>query len=178
MKNRATALALCVAIALLCGCNTTKNYKVLSFFFDGVPDPNKAPADHGVGDAKKEVGTAQAAGSRYKEHGPYAARECQSCHMRATNALIMPIEDLCFKCHSIDVRKKYIHGPLASGGCKICHQAHGSAYPYLLVSEPKEFCIYCHDRKAIARGGGHKDMETQCTVCHDAHSSDKEYLLK
>ena len=179
MKIRATALAFCVAAALLCGCNTTKSHKLLSFFFDGVPDPDKAAAEQGVMGAKKDGETVPGAASRYKEHGPYAAKECTGCHMRATNALILPIEELCISCHSIDVRKKYIHGPLASGDCKVCHQAHGSIYPFLLVSEPKEFCLYCHDRKAIAgKGGEHKNMEKQCTFCHDAHSSDKEYLLK
>jgi len=178
MKVIATALACCVAAALMFGCNTTKNYKVLSFFFDGVPDPDKAPAEQGIGDTRKGGQIAPTSASRYREHGPYAAKECQGCHMRATNALILPIEELCFRCHSIDVRKKYIHGPVASGGCKVCHEAHGSLYPFLLVSEPKEFCHHCHDRNAIARGGKHKDMETECTVCHDAHSSEKEYLLK
>ena len=179
MKIRVTALACCVAAALLCGCNTTKSHRLLSFFFDGVPDPDKATAEQGAVGAKKGGGTAPAAASRYREHGPYAAKECQGCHMRATNALILPIEELCIQCHSIDVRKKYIHGPLASGDCKVCHQPHGSVHPFLLVSEPKEFCLYCHDRNAIAgKGGEHKEMGKQCTVCHDAHSSDKEYLLK
>jgi predicted CXXCH cytochrome family protein len=98
--------------------------------------------------------------------------------MKGTSRLILPIEELCVNCHSLDVRKKYIHGPLASGGCKVCHQPHGSIHPFLLVSEPKEFCLSCHDRNAIAKNDAHKGVEAQCTTCHDAHSSDEEYLLK
>jgi predicted CXXCH cytochrome family protein len=182
MRARAAILACCVAAAVLCGCNTASTHKVLSFFFDGVPEPGKAPAETGAkggkGGGREGDAKAQAPAPRYKEHGPYAAKECQACHVRSTSSLILPVEELCFSCHALDVRKKYIHGPLASGGCKVCHEPHGSLYPFLLVSEPKEFCLHCHDRKAIANSGAHKDATEQCTMCHDAHSSDKAYLLK
>jgi len=178
MRVRATILACCVATAFLCGCNTPKTHRILSFFFDGVPEPGKVSAEPGGRDSRKGGPTAPAAAPRYREHGPYAAKECQACHTKGTSSLILPIEELCFKCHSLDVRKKYLHGPLASGGCKVCHEPHGSIYPFLLVSEPKEFCLYCHDRNAIEKSGAHAGMEKQCTICHDAHSSDKAYLLK
>jgi predicted CXXCH cytochrome family protein len=178
MKIRTTILACCMTTALLYGCNATKNHKVLSFFFDGVPEPGKAPVESNVRDNRKRGVTAPGTASGYREHGPYAAKQCQACHMKGTSRLILPIEELCVNCHSLDVRKKYIHGPLASGGCKVCHQPHGSIHPFLLVSEPKEFCLSCHDRNAIAKNDAHKGVEAQCTTCHDAHSSDEEYLLK
>jgi len=177
MRIRTAILACCVTTVLLCTCNTTKNHKVLSFFFDGVPEPGKAPVELGGGARKGSAETPTTA-SRYREHGPYAAKQCEACHMKGTSRLILPIEELCLKCHSLNVRKKYIHGPLASGGCKVCHEPHGSIYPFLLVSEPKEFCLHCHDSNAIAKNDAHKGVEAQCTECHDAHSSDEEYLLK
>ena len=179
MMTRKIFLACWVAAALLCACNTTRSHKILSFFFDGVPEPGGKPSvEAGIKGRKAEEQGITVAASRYREHGPYAAKQCQGCHLRATNNLILPIEELCFQCHSLNVRKKYIHGPLASGGCKVCHEPHGSVYPFLLVSEPKEFCSHCHDRNRIAKLDAHRGKEGQCTDCHDAHSSDKAYLLK
>jgi len=178
MKVRTAILASCVTASLLCGCNTTKHYKTLSFFFDGVPDPEKATSEPGARGTGKQGATAPATGPRYREHGPYAAKQCEACHAKATNQLVAPNEELCFQCHALDVRKKYLHGPLASGDCRACHEPHGSIHPFLLASEPKEFCIRCHDRNAITKSDAHNELEAQCTTCHDAHSSNVSYLLK
>ena len=154
-------------------------YQVLSFFFDGVPTPEEEAAlAAGNGKKHRERDTGSKKGA-YKEHGPYAARECSGCHLKSSNQLVLPIDQLCFKCHTIDIAKKYVHGPLASGGCRVCHLPHSSAFAFLLVSEPKDFCLYCHDKAAILRREVHQgDEELQCTTCHDAHSSDIQYLLK
>lgn len=177
IKIRTILIACCLTAAFTSACNTTKTHKILSFFFDGVPEPGKTE-EPALRDRRKGSVAAAETRFRYREHGPYAARQCQACHAKATNRLLLPVEELCFQCHALDVRKKYIHGPLASGGCKVCHDPHGSNHPFLLVSEPKEFCLHCHERDAIAQRDVHKGMEEQCTECHDAHSSDKEYLLK
>jgi predicted CXXCH cytochrome family protein len=162
-------------LALLTGCAGKSRYQVLTFFFDGVPPPEETRGEVGKGSQKK--GAPVAAAARYVEHGPYAAKQCEACHVKASNRLVLPITELCFQCHTIDIRKKYIHGPIASGGCKVCHDPHGSRYPFLLVSEPKESCLQCHDANAIAKKEVHRRTEAQCTACHDAHSSDREYLL-
>jgi predicted CXXCH cytochrome family protein len=123
-----------------------------------------------------------AAGSRragFREHGPYAAKQCDACHdPGATNALVLPADQLCFQCHDLKLDKKYIHGPLASGGCLVCHDPHSSQYRYLLVSESDGFCLHCHDRKDLSKVGAHADLQESCTTCHDAHMSDSRYLLK
>jgi predicted CXXCH cytochrome family protein len=161
--------------SLLLGCEGKTRYQVLSFFFDGVPLP-EAPKIEPIEDPQKK--SVQMA-SVYIEHGPYGAKQCGACHQSGSNNLVLPIKELCFKCHALDLRKKNLHGPLASGGCKICHNPHGSRYPFLLVAEPKEFCLYCHDREDIARNPVHAGMNgAQCTECHDAHGSDNEYLLR
>jgi predicted CXXCH cytochrome family protein len=150
-------------------------HEILTFFFDGVPPPGEARG--GAGKGRPEKGAPGTAAAKYVEHGPYAAKQCESCHVKASNRLVLPINELCFQCHTLDIRKKYLHGPLASGGCKVCHNPHGSRYPFLLVSEPKESCLHCHDPQAIAKKEVHRRTEAQCTACHDAHSSDNEYLL-
>jgi len=181
MKALIMALSCFLALFFLAGCEGTSRYTVLSFFFDGVPTPEEEAARAMAGDGKKRRGKQDGELKKgiYREHGPYAAKDCSGCHVKNTNQLVLPIDQLCFKCHAMDIAKKYVHGPLASGGCRVCHLPHGSAYSFLLVSEPKEFCLHCHDKAATLKSEVHQGaQDQQCTTCHDAHSSDIEYLLK
>ena len=166
-----------ILVSLACGCSPETQYKTLSFFFDGVPPPGGATKESGTRGKAEGPGEEQKK-NIFRGHGPYAAKLCEGCHVRGTNKLIMPVEELCFTCHTLDIRKKYVHGPLASGGCIVCHAPHGSNYAFYLVSEPRDFCLHCHDKKAVYSAEVHRDIQEECTVCHDAHSSDVRYLLK
>jgi predicted CXXCH cytochrome family protein len=177
MKLWTVATGICVAVALSAGCSATTRHSVLTYFFDGVPPLREAvsAAEPSGGPA----GSAPASQVTRRDHGPYAAKLCSACHNTgATNALVAPGEELCFKCHDLRLDKKYIHGPLASGGCLQCHDPHGSRYRYLLVSDSESFCLRCHDREALEGTGTHAGSQEPCTACHDAHMSDNEYLLK
>jgi predicted CXXCH cytochrome family protein len=177
---RRVMLAACPALvaALLIGCSGQSRYEILSLFFDGVPPPPPVEVAEGK-PAGASAGSAEESRFTPRNHGPYAAKLCNACHeSAATNTLVAPRDQLCFQCHELKLDKKYIHGPLASGGCLACHDPHGSRYRYFLVSESDTFCVYCHDRQAIARIEAHAGMQGQCTECHDAHMSDKQYLLK
>jgi predicted CXXCH cytochrome family protein len=175
--KKLVSLAVAALIALsLGGCAAETNYKVLSFFFDGVPKPVKKQAEI------KKTEVASAADSRPKQtgsvHGPYAARFCYGCHNTYSNALLLPVRKLCFKCHVFHMeKKKYIHGPLASGGCIVCHDPHSSANRFLLVSSSDSFCFYCHNKKDIEKNPAHKNAGL-CTDCHNPHMSNKKYMLK
>ncbi|MEW6601150.1 MAG: cytochrome c3 family protein [Nitrospirota bacterium] len=160
----------------LYGCEATTRYRVLSFFFDGVPKPEAEKAAEGQKAADKGIAVRKAKTSY--GHGPYEAKMCEACHLRGTNALVAPIQELCFRCHEFRMDKKFVHGPLISGDCRVCHDPHGSRYQFLLVSEAKTFCFYCHDEKDIAKNQAHKGSDMNCTSCHNAHMSDKKYLLK
>jgi|SRR5208283_136747 len=153
-----------------------RRYAVLNFFFDGVPKPGggKDAAAGAKGKGKEESAVMHMSAG---EHGPYAAKMCNECHERASNALVLPVEELCMYCHVLKTKKK-IHGPLVSGGCRVCHQPHGSAYQFLLTAESKEFCLYCHNKKDILKREVHRTTDEECISCHDAHSSDNEFLLK
>lgn len=164
---------------LLCSCEPMTRYKTLSFFFDGVPNPEEeALQAQNAQNAKAGRRKGKPAAATYKMHGPYAARLCSACHQRGTNVLVLPIDRLCFNCHLLQFDKKYVHGPVAAGGCKLCHDPHGSSFPYLLVSESRSFCFKCHSEKDIAKNKAHNGVTAQCTVCHDAHTSNKVYLLR
>lgn len=170
---RAWCAGLCVVAVAVVAASCSR--RALGMFFDGVPPERKAPAVAEASSAAparlRQVGTG--------EHGPYAAKLCDSCHERgATNALVVPRERLCSRCHELGTTKLYVHGPLSSGGCLVCHDPHSSRYRHLLVSESDEFCFRCHDRAEVVRIEGHGDDRAQCTDCHDAHMSDRKYLLK
>jgi predicted CXXCH cytochrome family protein len=114
-----------------------------------------------------------------RDHGPYAAHLCSACHeAAATNALVLPRDQLCFKCHEVRLDRKFVHGPVASGGCLVCHDPHSSRNPRLVVSGPGTVCFQCHDPRDVARAEGHEGVESGCTGCHDAHASDQRFLLK
>lgn len=166
-----------VGAAVTVGCSPAARYEFLRILFDGVPAPGRAEkleGDVALG-GRKEARRAAV----YGQHGPYVARLCNACHQSAArNALVAPREELCFRCHEFRTQGKYVHGPLASGGCRVCHDPHGSRYRYLLVSEGDRFCLDCHERRSVAAIAGHANVVEGCTVCHDAHMSEHEYLLR
>jgi predicted CXXCH cytochrome family protein len=178
MKLWAVVGCTSVVAVLFVGCSPASRHKVLNIFFDGVPPPKVA----GAAEGKPAAGAGGAMGSRavgYREHGPYAARLCNACHeSAATNALLAPTEELCFRCHEFRLIRKNVHGPLASGGCLVCHDPHSSRYENLLVSESDNFCVHCHEQTAIEKTSAHEGVGGKCTACHDSHMSDKAYLLK
>ena len=176
-KKRVFAVLL--SAVLIVGCSRDTTYRVLSVFFDGVPAPG-SPKDSLIDDrGRRKSAPDTARRIRYGEHGPYAAKLCDGCHLRGGSfKLIMPIEELCFHCHTITVDRKKVHGPLASGGCRVCHEPHGSSFRLLLTSESREFCVRCHATEDVLKREVHRDNPMECTDCHDAHASDNEHLLK
>lgn len=168
----------CLAALVFIGCSATARHKTLTRFFDGVPPLDAAGSTEAKPVTATTIGvpSAPVPGST---HGPYAAKLCTGCHSAgATNALLAPRDELCLRCHELNLDKTFVHGPLASGGCLVCHDPHSSRYRYLLVSEPGTFCLGCHDRDTVAKIDGHTDLSESCTTCHDAHGSDTKYLLR
>jgi len=156
------------------GCDATTRYNVLSTVFDGVPPPSEEKAVS----AEAQTSPARPAG-RFGDHGPYAAKLCTACHASAaSNTFVVPKNELCFHCHDIKIDKKYVHGPLASGGCTSCHDPHGSRYRYLLIAEGDSFCVGCHNPKDVEKNPAHAGVDGHCTSCHDPHMSDRKYLLR
>jgi predicted CXXCH cytochrome family protein len=160
------------------GCAGDSSYKVLSFFFDGVPDTREIKAAGAGHETGNKIASSNRPKSLASVHGPYAAKLCNGCHSRSGNALLIPVHDLCYNCHEFKMDKKYIHGPLASGGCTVCHDPHSSGNRFLLVSASENVCLHCHDKKSVEANAAHKDIQPDCTSCHDAHMSDMKFLLK
>jgi len=172
-------LATVMTVLAVSGCSPETRYRTLSFFFDGVPKPGEQAAPAAPGSSPGARSADASAKTPYKTHGPYDAKLCEACHLRGGGKLVLPVEQLCLYCHELNIRKKHVHGPVASGGCRVCHLPHGSGHAFLLVSEPTTFCFYCHDKAAVDAEEVHRTARgTQCTQCHDPHSADSEYLLK
>jgi predicted CXXCH cytochrome family protein len=169
--------AACAACSLLAACSAATRHKVLTSLFDGVPPMRTTSPEAAQPRAGGESAASRLA--RPREHGPYAAHLCGACHdSAATNALVVPKDQLCMRCHELRLDRKFVHGPVASGGCLVCHDPHSSPNPLLLVSASDSFCFHCHEAQVVARIEGHEGVNGGCTECHDAHASDQRFLLK
>ena len=182
MLKRLTILCISTIILVgMLGCEPKTRYRALCLLFDGVPTPpGMVPCDNarvGAVPVVKSSGKGTEEVLAYKQHGPYAARLCEGCHQRQTNKLLMAKEDLCFNCHDLQIKKRIIHGPVASGSCMVCHDPHGSGNQYMLVAKSQDFCLHCHETKDILRSAAHQNMDDGCTACHNAHASDNDFLL-
>jgi predicted CXXCH cytochrome family protein len=107
---------------------------------------------------------------------------CHLCHRGSgviigSENLLAPGEKLCFRCHSLR-KKKYVHRAIELWACAICHNPHGTAYPFLLKDPVPHLCFGCHVENDIRAMEAHKDLRQQCTDCHNPHMSDNKFLLK
>jgi predicted CXXCH cytochrome family protein len=168
-------------------CSTSKNYKILSFFFDGVPSPvseNAVLAADTVSipvSADQNQVLAQNEIPKIKPHPPYHDRQCGSCHDQSTmGKLLKPLPDLCYQCHE-DFGSKYkvVHGPIGGGQCNMCHSPHMSANQHLLTRTEQPLCLFCHDPKQIWDEVYHAEKrDVDCIVCHNPHGGEDRNLLR
>lgn len=141
-------------------------------------------------------------GSMYKEnfvHGPVDAGKCETCHNQQPTSGFKPkfeVEkesEVCFGCHEEIkegiAKKKFVHAPVVSGRCTICHSPHASKHEFQLRNSTNQICLTCHNDK---NDGNHpvifhpfqnrKDprnpkRELNCIGCHNPHFSEFKSLL-
>ena len=172
----ACAAAMTLAIGLWGGCSVERDYKVLSFFFDGVPDPEARQRALETGVGKVDITTSPT----YTVHKPYAAEQCSECH-GGRSRLTKRDSSLCLKCHKDEpTRYERMHGPVAAIACLWCHEPHESAYSTLLRDKPNAVCGLCHEAGALdsARVPEHADASRECLSCHDGHGGTQRYFLR
>ena len=172
-------------LLLLSSCDEVERHKVLTFFFDGVPPLQTATSETkspGVKDSKA-VDAAPTAG--WHVHPPL--KDCTNCHsdQRRTGfsrkvQLVAEVPKLCYKCHSeFSTLDTWVHGPVATGDCLLCHEQHKTKTEFLLKKPMPELCFQCHDVQAIRAVKNHKEESySSCTDCHDGHAGATRSLLR
>ncbi len=190
MSNRCTPKMTVIAVTtILLGsaCSQTSRYRVLTFFFEGVPPPggfvdgpNEGQDGSGVPGA---FGALPPKRQTRHLHPPFKDMECRKCHdMYAGKMVKLPEEGLCLDCHAefLDERP-FLHGPAAVNACLLCHHYHESERPKLLLDEAQSLCLICHVREDLLQGEHHDTMESTeggCTTCHDPHGGNNRFFLK
>lgn len=176
-------IPLVLFLTLWPGCSAKKNYKTLSFFFDGVPKPGEKSKTGG----KKVQGPVLEKAPLKPEnwdkiisrHPPYAERKCKECHnTRSLNFIRGKKDRLCYTCHKKEkFVGDYLHGPVAVGACLACHLPHESKYDKLLKMDSPRLCTGCHTtlvKRDIKSHGKGK----VCTQCHNPHAGSNRYFLE
>jgi predicted CXXCH cytochrome family protein len=175
-----------VVLLILCGllisglaCSVEKHYKTLSFFFDGVPNPNAVR--HGPRDNTGLVNSTQPALSSSSTHKPYADGRCEACHDPFRPAVIVKSDSsLCLTCHkNVPSGRPIVHGPVAAGACRWCHSPHEAPRPFLLHSAAPAVCLQCHQRAdLLAPPAEHRDPAADCLTCHFGHGGTDARFLR
>jgi predicted CXXCH cytochrome family protein len=167
------AAALAVLAAVWSGCSVTpRNYRVLSFFFDGVPDPSApaVPASRGgLGQPSLAI-----------VHRPFAEENCEACH----KTKFKPSRNdssACMQCHpGVQGEHPRMHGPVAAGACLWCHAPHESSRPHLMRDSDRKVCAQCHTPALLdaTRVPAHAQPARECLECHTGHGSTGPFMLR
>ncbi|MEI6455627.1 MAG: cytochrome c3 family protein [bacterium] len=182
VKNDIFFILVVLAFSFLVGCS----HKVLTVFFDGVPESNdstkvavKKPAGQTDTLLTAEI-TANLAGLQNSVHPPFQNKKCILCHdPGSTTKLQTPQPGLCYVCHDdFSLNFKFIHGPVSGGFCTSCHNPHKSNFKKLLIRQGQELCLYCHDSKEVLKQAAHVNIgDADCITCHNPHGGNKRYFL-
>jgi len=170
------------ALIVIIACSTQKNYKTLSFFFDGVPDPVSdsliVQTDSLSSDSMQTIALLV---PEIYYHDPYKAKECASCHDQGSmGKLNEPQPGLCYKCH-IDFSEinKTLHGAIENGNCTDCHSPHQSKEEKLLMISGEPLCLSCHNSETINENQFHQIVEEKnCIACHNPHGGENKFVFQ
>jgi predicted CXXCH cytochrome family protein len=105
------------------------------------------------------------------------------------------VAETCQKCHPGMTDGKFKHGPVDSGYCTLCHDAHASSNSAWLRKPVWDLCSTCHPDQGngihVVAGyiksfshptKGKKDQarpgkSLSCSSCHDPHKGEHEYFF-
>lgn len=138
-------------------------------------------------------------------HGPYASNQCNLCHETSASGgfrgfgkqqdaktaeagavsgkLVAPMGELCAGCHASKSVKAafaaglWVHGPVSTGYCVLCHGPHAGPEPYMLLKKADALCLECHTEGLVFNRAEHKEMR-DCLKCHNPHLGKDSRLLK
>ena len=177
--GRWAALLVLFSCAAWIGCTPQKRYQTLSFFFDGVPNPDAAGANKNASSAGASLLHAGRAALPF-QHKPFAEGNCASCHPSGDKIDAVHVKQGCMSCHK-NVENQYavMHEPVATGECLWCHLPHESVEPHLLAAASQKLCRQCHNLNMLsANPPAHLDEQRSCLDCHLGHGGSTPALLK
>jgi predicted CXXCH cytochrome family protein len=172
-----------LGLLLLTACTTTSSYKVQSFFFDGVPNPNGQITTQSGTELIEAVNDSTILFKAANVvHPPYKEKACAECHSKEyMGRPKMEQPQLCYQCHDdFGKTNAFLHGPVESGFCTQCHQPHKATIETLLLRNGQDLCLKCHIKDKIVSNRVHTNIETKsCMACHDPHGgASSTYLNK
>lgn len=173
--------AAAVALTWLAACAPDTRYRVLSFFFDGVPEPGAPPKRVQTGPGLLVAAPPPRKQVVVYRHPPYVDNKCRECHDPFGSWLTRtPEEGLCQRCHpGVPGPWPYLHGPAAANACLSCHHHHESLHRWLLLVDPKDLCYRCHKQSDLTTGPHHAELaERPCLECHNPHGGADRYFLR
>ncbi|MFC2086433.1 cytochrome c3 family protein, partial [Bacteroidota bacterium] len=186
MRDYKTISACFFILILIGACSPEINYKILSFVFDGVPDPSK-PAVFVDIDSRNTIDSTLNLAVVKKEikpkstsHLPFKDNACTSCHdQKNMGKLIEPQPGLCYNCHEeFSSNDNYLHGPVEAGHCSACHNSHKTKTEKLLIRSGNKLCTHCHNQEQGKDNEVHRNIEDKnCTDCHNPHSGENRAIL-
>ncbi len=169
---------LILLLTVFVSCSVEKNRKILSVFFDGVPEPGKVT----VNQIERETGVKRVPNRNVLQivsiHPDYKKKDCSKCHKRSISSfLVTDRKKICFTCHKKEkFAGKYVHGPVAVKACNTCHAPHKSVNRKLLLEDGRKLCVLCH-RIPVAENSLHCN-DGNCLDCHEPHVSSNKFFLK
>jgi predicted CXXCH cytochrome family protein len=176
-------LVCCALLLSFFGCTAEKRYKTLSFFFDGVPDPNAPPVSAEDSEFGGSIGRGKGTSAVAYVHKPYAENKCEECHAstgKKFEDFQKPDPLLCIKCHQKELtRYPVMHGPVAVAECQLCHAPHESTIKGMLKQPSPQVCVQCHVTELLLPDPPeHMQADKSCLDCHVAHGAEKHGLLR
>ncbi len=176
---------LTVMFLLLASCDETERHKALTFFFDGVPPLRTETSQAQTSGLNDNQPADKAPAGAWRIHEP--VKNCTVCHgaLRRANSsrkvqLVAEVPQLCFACHKeYSALEAWVHGPVATGNCLLCHEPHKAKNESLLRKPVPELCYQCHEEQAIRLIKHHAaESYSRCTDCHEGHASTARGLLR
>lgn len=160
-------LAAGLILILSSGCNNYTRYKVLTFFFTGVPpfEEEKKPwvNDRKMTEYTKEQKRRKVVKATRFSHGPYASGECYLCHETSATGGMRGFG-----------KKEEAADSITKPGI----------IPGKLVAPLRELCAGCHVSKSPEKAYEdglwvHGPVSAGfCTLCHGPHAGPNLYLLQ
>lgn len=175
---------LTVGVLLLSQC-APSGKSLLTFLFDGVPEPDSTLAESQSINPKDSIdsgieNSAHAVSMQFV-HYPYQEKECAACHdPLSLGTMVEPQPGLCYVCHE-DFSTRFItlHGPVAGGYCTACHDPHMSEKEKLLRFTGEQLCFHCHQAESVYKNEMHEGLEGMtCTDCHNPHGGEDRYIFQ